>query len=231
MPTNPNGSSGAVLFDLDGTLLDTARDLGTALNQLLAEEGLPTLPEAQISPLVTDGSIGMIIGAFDLKPEDTTFELLRQRLLNNYRNCLTDRTRLFPGLESCMELLREQNIPWGLVTNKPRAYAEPIISRLLPDCGVLVCPEDIQHPKPDPEGMRLAHRILETDARVSLYIGDHRRDIEAAEAAGMASVAAGWGYIDSARENFREWQATYAVEEPAQLRDLIQQHILSGSPS
>jgi len=139
----------AVLFDLDGTLLDTAQDFQTATNQLLMAEGLEPLPEGLISTYVTNGSAGIIHSIFEIETSNPDFKRLQGQLLDNYRACLIEKTCLFPGLESSLEILQQKQIPWGIVTNKPSLYAEPIVEAILPQCAVLVCPDHVKLAKPD----------------------------------------------------------------------------------
>lgn len=216
----------AVLFDLDGTLLDTAPDFETATNQLLEDEGLARLPLGGIRTHVTNGSVGIIRSIFNLEPGDPAFERLRNQLLNYYRACLTEKTHVFPGLETSLSLLKEQQIPWGIVTNKPSEYAEPIVETLLPDCAILICPDHVQQPKPDPESLFLACARIGVNAENCLFIGDHKRDIDAGRAAGMETVAVAWGYIDHDREDLENWQATHLIGEPVQLTEILTAHYM-----
>lgn len=215
----------AVLFDLDGTLLDTALDFETALNRLLISEGLESLEQGQIRTHVTNGSAGIIRGVMGIEKDDPDFSRLQQALLANYRSCLTDKTRFFPGIESSLKLLKDQNIRWGLVTNKPVEYAQPIVDKIAPECAVLICPDHVANTKPDPEGMFKAASILNVDPSDCMYVGDHIRDIEASNAAGMISVAANWGYIDNQNEDASDWGADHVVDQPAELATLIRQYL------
>lgn len=215
----------AVLFDLDGTLLDTALDFQTATNQLLTTEGMAPLGQGGIRPHVTNGSVGIIRSVFGIETSNPDFSRLQEQLLTNYRACLIDKTSLFPGLKSSLELLKEKSIPWGVVTNKPFLYAEPIVKTLLPDCAVLVCPDHVKGSKPDPEGLFLATSELGVEAKNCLYIGDHKRDIDAGRAAGMETIAVGWGYIDHDEENPDSWNATHVISEPADLAPVLTNYL------
>ena len=218
----------AVLFDLDGTLLDTALDFETAINLVLAEEGKPPLPANGIRAYVTNGSVGVVTAAFGITQTDSQFPRLQSQLLAHYRQNLTGRTCLFPGLESTLSLLTEKQIPWGIVTNKPREYAVPVVSALLPESAVLVCPDDVSTPKPDPAGLLLACEHLGVAPTQCIYVGDHHRDIEAGTAAQMNTVSVGWGYVRDKKEH-HDWGADGAADTPADLASILAAY-LDGSP-
>ncbi|MEA3300296.1 MAG: HAD-IA family hydrolase [Pseudomonadota bacterium] len=212
----------AVLFDLDGTLLDTAPDFVTAINRVLAERGLPPRAESQVRAAVSHGSAGLIATTFDLDASHPDFEPLRQALLTHYRTCLTDETRLFPGMERVLEALAVRGIPWGIVTNKPAQYTDAIVARLpwpSPPATV-ICPDHVTRTKPDPEPILLACRQLDLVPGRAIYVGDHLRDIEAGRNAGTATVAAAYGYLD-AGENPAEWGADHIIERADQLIDIL----------
>lgn len=211
----------AVLFDLDGTLLDTAPDFELAINLVLSEEGMPPLNQDTIRMHVGNGSAGIICNVFNILRDDPAFLRLQQSLLAHYKANLTNRTHMFPGLETSMNLLETRNIAWGVVTNKPSEYAAPIMQSLLPDSQVLVCPDHVEKPKPDPEGILLACREINAAAERCLYIGDHLRDIQAGQAAGTPTIAVGWGYIGS-EESHTEWSADWTADNPADLAPLLQ---------
>ena len=217
----------AVLFDLDGTLLDTALDFETATNQLLVSEGRRPLAPGGIRTFVGNGSVGIIQAIFNIEPDiGSEFSRLQQQLLANYRNCLTEKTCLFRGIESSLNLLRKNQIPWGIVTNKPSEYAEPIVQALIPDCAVLICPDHVKTGKPDPEGLLLAAKNLEVTPEACLYVGDHRRDIDAGSAAGMDTIAIGWGYIDHDNENLDDWGASHVICQAEDLESLLTHNYL-----
>ncbi|MBC6428480.1 MAG: HAD-IA family hydrolase [Cellvibrionales bacterium] len=215
----------AVLFDLDGTLMDTAADFTTALNQLLIREQRPPLIKDEVRALAGDGSAGLIRAVFDIPDSDPESEPLRQAMLENYAACLTEKTRLFTGFADLLTWLDSRTLLWGIVTNKPLRYARPIVQKLAPACATLICPEHVAHPKPSPEGLLLAAKQLEVDARTCLYVGDHKRDIEAGQAAGMRTIAACWGYIDPQTDNPAAWNADYLIDRPADLQPLIEKLI------
>jgi phosphoglycolate phosphatase len=210
----------AVFFDLDGTLLDTAPDFHTATNMVLEAEKRAPLDITTLRCWVTNGSAGIIQSAFSIEEDHPEFDRLRQNLLGHYVNCLTEKTRLFPGLEQVIDFLQKTAIPWGVVTNKPVRFAEPIIEKLTPGCSALVCPDHVKQTKPDPEGLLIAAEKVNVDPQYCLYIGDHERDIQAGKRAGMKTVAAEWGYIDS-KVNPVDWEADYLIQIPDQLTDIL----------
>jgi len=218
----------AVLFDLDGTLLDTAPDFYVVVNQLCRNHDRPDISYADIRATVSHGARALITLAFDLKEGDTSFEDRRQELLSLYGDHLAVKTELFAGLPSLLSWLEQESIHWGIVTNKPRLYAEPILTALALDqrCGVLVCPDDVTRTKPDPEALLLACRQLNCRPENSLYVGDHRRDIEAGQRAGMRTVAAGYGYVDPSDPS-QSWGADHHIDEPDTILPLIQREILA----
>ena len=212
----------AVLFDLDGTLLDTAPDFLTAINRVLAERGLPARSEQAVRAAVSHGSAGLITAIFTIDSDHPDFEPLRQALLAHYRDCLADDTRPFPGMVGVLEALAARGIPWGIVTNKPAAYTDAIVARLSwpSPPATVVCPDHVARTKPDPEPILLACRQLDLPPGRAIYVGDHRRDIEAGREAGTATVAAAYGYLDNG-ENPADWGADHIIERADQLIDLL----------
>ncbi|MFA7555121.1 MAG: HAD-IA family hydrolase [Spongiibacteraceae bacterium] len=212
----------AVLFDLDGTLIDTAPDFITVVNQLCRLKNHPEQSAEAIRATVSHGARALITLAFQLPEGDPAFEPLRQQLLALYQKNLAVQTQLFPGMNELLDWLELQAIPWGIVTNKPRLYAEPILVALslAERCAVLVCPDDVTHTKPHPEPMLLACREIACNPQRTLYIGDHRRDIEAGLNAAMTTIAANYGYID-ANDPSELWQADYAVNHASEIQPLL----------
>lgn len=211
-----------VLFDLDGTLLDTAPDFVTALNRVLAERELAPLAPELIRAGVTHGSAGLVTLAFGIEPHEEEFESLRQSLLGHYRECLAEETTLFPGMAAILTRLAEWGIPWGIVTNKPTLYTTAILEQLPLPCApaAVICPEHVSRTKPDPESVLLACRQLPAEPDACLFVGDHRRDIEAGLRAGCHTVSALYGYIDDA-EDPEGWGAHFVIDSPAQLEAII----------
>ncbi len=217
-------TKGAVLFDLDGTLLDTAADFRTALNRLLNDEGEPPLALERIRAMVSNGSANLVAQAFQISADHPRFEGLRQRLLDYYRESMLEHTRPFPGLPESLALIEAHQRPWGIVTNKPTSFSKAIIQGLALNPQVLICPEDTGKPKPHPGGILLACQRLGADPATSLYIGDHLRDIDAGKAAGCLTMAAAYGYLD-AGENPHDWGADWIAHHPEELPDLLRSYL------
>ena len=212
----------ALLFDLDGTLFDTAPDFISAVNQQLAAHQRPPLAPDVIRSSVTDGSPGLVRKAFNIAPEESGFETLREELLAIYLQHLGDQTVLFPGLHKLVKSCVSRGLPWGIVTNKPWLYTEPTMLQLplMETAACVICPDHVRQPKPDPEGLQLASHKIGIAPHACLYVGDHIRDIEAGRRAGMRTIAAGWGYIDD-QENLANWRADWIVERSQDLYALL----------
>ncbi len=210
----------AVLFDLDGTLFDTAPDFVAVVNRLRHEDGLPALGESLIRAQVSNGARALVTLAYELEEGEPGFAELRQRLLDAYRSHLAVHTCTFPGIDRLLETLEARAIPWGIVTNKPSTYTDPLLDGLgyRSRCAAVVCPDHVSRTKPDPEPLLLACSQLEIDPRHCIYIGDHQRDIDAGRAAGMLTAACAYGYIDPASPP-DSWQADYIAQEASDLLD------------
>ena len=209
----------AVLFDLDGTLVDTAPDFVRVLNDLRLKYGRPALAYDAIRVAVSAGARAMIqVGFPEYALDSPEFAALRQEFLDNYSLGLAQESRLFSGMEDLLTALESRNIPWGIVTNKPRIYSVPLLAGLALNerCQVLVCPDDVSQAKPHPEPMYLACNTLSVSPEHTIYVGDHIRDIQAGNNAGMKTIAVGFGYIPS-HENINDWQADYCVDTVAAL--------------
>ena len=201
---------GAVVFDLDGTLVDTADDFIPVVQQLQAEHGFaPTAPE-RIRQSVSNGARALVCLGLGLEPGDPQVEVHRLRLLELYEAILGQHARLYPGMDALLRRLEEHNIPWGIATNKPRAFTVPLLDTLNLRPGSVVCPDDVAQPKPHPEALFLACRQLDRAAAASIYVGDHLRDIEAGRAAGLRTVAAAYGYLEPG-DDARNWGADALV--------------------
>lgn len=212
----------ALLFDLDGTLLDTAPDFISALNRLLADQHREPLPSHQIRSAVTNGSVGIIQTAFNLGPQDSQFEALRQQFLDYYLANIADQTALFDGMEALLTGCTQRGIPWGIVTNKPWKYTQALLDQLnlAEKSATTICPDHVARPKPDPQALLLACSELKINPAECVYVGDHRRDIEAGRSAGMITVAAEWGYIEEA-ENILDWHADWVAATPNELSRVL----------
>lgn len=212
----------AVFFDLDGTLVDTAPDFVVVLNQLLQEAGRPALSDAAIRSQVSNGARALVTLGFGLTPEDADFGTHLDRLLARYEARLAVDSALFPGMDKVLAALEAEQIPWGIVTNKPERFTTPLLSGLglAERCGPVICPDHVRLRKPDPEGLLIAAQQAGVAPEQCLYVGDHLRDIEAGRAAGMRTVAALFGYLDP-NEDPRAWHADVYIETAAQLLPLI----------
>ncbi len=212
----------AVLFDLDGTLLDTAPDFVRSLNQLRQEEGLSALPYATIRNRVSNGAGALVTLGFGINAEHPDFPRLHQRLLHLYSAGLADESRLFDGMEQVLTWLEARAIPWGIVTNKPLQYSAPLLEGLDLEkrCAVLICPDHVTHRKPHPEPLFLAAERLGCTPAACLYVGDHARDIESGRRAGMVTAAALFGYLDE-HSNPLEWGSDHLVDTPDALLNIL----------
>ena len=207
----------ALLLDLDGTLLDTAPDMGGALNLLRAEHGLEPLPANVIRPVVSHGAMRLVALGF---PEATgdAFEALRLRFLELYAANLAVGTRLFPGFDDVLESLESRGLPWGIVTNKPGWLTDPLLAALGLDrrAACAVSGDTVAERKPHPLPLLHAARLVGVEPAQCVYVGDAERDIQAGRAAGMTTVVAAYGYI-SAEEDPRQWQPHGVVTSPDEL--------------
>ena len=211
-----------VLFDLDGTLLDTAPDFIVCVNALRQQHGLPPLPDASIRAEVSNGARALTQLAFQLTDAAPELEPLRQALLALYSDVLGQHSTLFPGMREALEQIQQRQLAWGIVTNKPSVFTLPLVARVpwpAPPATV-ICPDHVTHTKPHPEPLLLACRQIGCEANQAIYLGDHCRDIEAGRAAGMPTVSCGWGYLPEG-ESCRDWQASYHLQHPADIPALL----------
>ncbi len=226
MKQNPLPQSGArtrtVLFDLDGTLVDTAPDLALALNGLRGEMGLRSLPFERIRPEVSHGGTALIRLGFGRSPGDAEFAPLRQRFLEIYEQNLTTNTRLFPGMEELLDHLEQREIRWGVVTNKPGWLTRPLMERLALSrrAACIVSGDTLEHSKPHPAPMLHACHQTGSAPGECMYVGDAQRDIEAGRGAGMRTLVALFGYIGE-RDDPRQWKADGMVEHPRQILEWL----------
>jgi len=212
----------AVLFDLDGTLIDTAPTFVKVLNTLLANHGRPALPYDLIRKQVSNGARALITLAFGLQEGEAGFEPLRNELLDLYEDNISDGSRLFPGMNKVLQILEQKKIPWGIVTNKPIRFTLPLLNALSLDesCSVVICPDDVQHTKPHPEPLELACFRLDVNPQHCIYVGDHERDILAGNAANMKTITALFGYI-SEIDHAEKWNAHHCVNTPEEILNFI----------
>lgn len=212
----------AVLFDLDGTLVDSALDLGGAGNDLRERRGLPPLPLEVFRPLTGTGARGMLRVALGTTPEDADFEALKDEYLAIYATRLTRLTRVFDAMAPVLDALDAAALPWGIVTNKHSRFAEPVVAGtgLATRSRVLVCGDTTARAKPFPDPLLEAARRLAVDPAHCLYVGDDLRDIQAGRAAGMGTVAAAWGYLGDG-EPIEAWGADHLARTPAGLLEVL----------
>lgn len=210
-------SSVALLLDLDGTLLDTAPDMGGALNRLRMEHDLEPLPPATIRPVVSHGAVRLVKLGFP-EARGAEFERLRLRFLEVYSQHLAEETQPFPGLLDVLGILEERDLPWGVVTNKPAWLTDPLMTRLglFARAGCVVSGDTVAERKPHPLPLLHAADLIGVAPQHCVYVGDAERDIQAGRAAGMRTVVAAYGYI-GAEDSPAEWNATGIIDHPRQL--------------
>jgi N-acetyl-D-muramate 6-phosphate phosphatase len=212
----------AVLFDLDGTLIDSAPDLGAAADQMRTDRGMAPLPLSRYRPLAGAGARGMIGEAFGLGPDHPDFAALREEFFSNYERRMTQQTRAFDGVAELVAALAGRGLRWGVVTNKSERFALPLC-RAMPLFGTastVVGGDTTPFAKPHPEPLLEAARRLGVAPQRCLYVGDDERDIVAGRAAGMGTVAARYGYLGSTTDT-AAWGAEAAIDSPIQLLNLL----------
>lgn len=212
----------AVLFDLDGTLIDSAPDLGAAADKMRTDRGLPSLPAERYRPMAGAGARGMLGVAFDITPDHPDYDTLREEFFVNYETCMTQRTCAFDGVGLLIEALVSRPVPWGVVTNKAKRFTEPLTQAmaLFASAATVVSGDTTPHAKPHPAPLLEAARRLGIAPQRCLYVGDDERDIVAGHAAGMGTVAAAYGYLGSAADT-AAWRAHAVITSPLQLLQLL----------
>lgn len=216
----------AVMFDLDGTLLDTAPDFVVIVNQLLTEECRSELAPEIIRTGVSNGSKALIKLAFGIDENDARFERLRQRLLDLYLAHIAVYTKPFPGISLLLNKLAERKITWGIATNKPAIFTLPLMAALdiQPAPASIICPDHVARSKPDPESLLLASQQLGCTPAEIIFIGDHKRDIDCGKGAGSITIAAAYGYVD-ADDNAENWSADYCVNHADEIWPIVEKHL------
>ncbi|ACX96182.1 HAD family hydrolase [Halothiobacillus neapolitanus] len=220
LPSNQTHPVQGVLFDLDGTLIDTAPDMALALNRLRLECNLPPMPFEQIRPQVSNGARGLLEIGFQLGPNDQGFAILRDRFLQLYRQDIAGETRLFAGFDKVIDWLNKQEMHWGIVTNKPGFLTRELVKELDLKPAVVIAGDDLLRRKPYPDQLIYAAGQLRLPPQHILYVGDHERDIQASRAAHMPSAAVRWGYLDGERP-IEDWLADVILTNPTDLLDLL----------
>ena len=208
----------AVLFDLDGTLIDSAPDLGAAADKMRTDRGLTSLPLEHYRHMAGAGARGMIGIAFGMTPEHPDFEAMKEEFFVNYENCMTERTQIFEGVVDMVASLVALRMPWGVVTNKSSRFTDPLTSSmpLFATAGTIVSGNTTPHAKPHPEPLYEAARRLAVDPSRCIYVGDDERDIVAGLAAGMGTVAATYGYLGQ-QADISRWNAHLQIDSPIDL--------------
>lgn len=217
----------AILFDLDGTLADTAPDLGNAANCLLQEEGRAPRPLAELRPYTSQGVRGLLFATFGLTPDAPGYERLAARFLELYAARLCVESCLFAGVEQLLAMIEEAGLAWGIVTNKRMRYTDPLVRQLglSPRTRCVVSGDTTTAAKPSPLPILHACELLASEPERCIYIGDDRRDIEAGRAAGCRTIAAAYGYLgDSGHPT--SWGADHLVASPAELHLLLEQDLI-----
>nr|WP_251068351.1 phosphoglycolate phosphatase [Marinobacter sp. C7] len=211
------------MFDLDGTLIDTAPDFIRCLNQLRDQHGLAPLPPEQIRRSVSNGARAMIRVGFGLEPEHPDYTEKHTAFLDLYEAGVAVETSLFEGMDAILQSLEECGIPWGIVTNKPARFAAPLVEALglAERCAAVVCPDHVARRKPHPEALFLACTQIGVQPETAIYVGDHERDIEAGRNAGMRTIAVRYGYIEEP-ETVDLWQADLIADTVSDLAKLLQ---------
>jgi 2-phosphoglycolate phosphatase len=213
----------AVLFDLDGTLIDSAPDLGAAADALRVARGLPSLPMEDYRPMAGAGARGMLGIAFGMTPEHPDFMALREEFFCNYERRMTQRTQIFEGVPAMLQALQQRQLPWGVVTNKAQRFTLPLTQAMpmFSTAGVIVSGDTTPHAKPHPEPLLEAARRLGVDPRRCVYVGDDERDIVAGVAAGMFTVAVTYGYLGQQADT-AQWGADATINCVNELLPLLQ---------
>jgi len=212
----------AVLFDLDGTLVDSAPDLGAAVDKMRVDRGMPSLPLIHYRAMAGAGARGMIGLAFGWTPDHPDYEQLKDEFFVNYESALTVRTVAFEGVAQLIQHLEEMRMPWGVVTNKSKRFTEPLTQAmpLFANAAVIISGDTTPHAKPHPAPLLEAAKRLGVDPSRCVYVGDDERDIVAGHAANMQTVAATYGYLGAASD-VQKWQAHAQINAPFELISLL----------
>lgn len=212
----------AVLFDLDGTLIDSAPDLAGAANNMRSSRGLPELPYAELRAMVGSGARGMIGIAFGIGPEDEQFPALCDEFLQRYEARISQETRVFPIMASVLVRFQKRDVRWGIVTNKAARFSEPLVRalHLHTQAATLVSGDSTPHSKPHPGSLLEAARRMGVDPATCWYVGDDLRDVQAGHAAGMTTIAAAWGYL-GVDDPIDTWGAHHVIQSPDELLILL----------
>lgn len=216
----------AVLFDLDGTLADTAPDLGESVNILLLEEGQPQMPLETLRPFTSQGVRGLLKAGFGIDSAHAAYERLSQRFLAIYADRLCHGTRLFDEVPELLDALEQMNLAWGIVTNKRMRFTDPLVEllQLTPRTTCVVCGDTTAEPKPSPLPILHACQLLNCRPERTLYVGDDRRDIVAGNAAGCKTVAVSYGYLGDSGP-LHTWGADLIIDRPSELAEYLARYV------
>jgi phosphoglycolate phosphatase len=211
-----------VLFDLDGTLVDTAPDLAAAVNRMLTARNRPPLPLAELRPVASHGARGLLARAFGVKPSDAAYEPLRQEFFQAYESALCVHSALFPEMDDALRHLEATGVRWGVVTNKITRFTAPLLQALAlhERAACVVSGDTTPRAKPDPAPLLYALTTTMTPPAAALYVGDDLRDIQAGRAAGVGTVAASYGYLGDGPD-IAAWGADHVIDSPAELVRLV----------
>jgi phosphoglycolate phosphatase len=221
----------AVLFDLDGTLVDTAPDMASALNALLKQEQRQTLPFERIRPVVSKGSLALVQLGFGSELTEARLRALQQAFLEKYSQAICVQSRLFQELDSLLDELDDHEIPWGVVTNKPAWLTEPLLRQLnlYERCACIVSGDTLPRRKPYPDPLLHACQLMQKPPEECVYVGDDERDVVAGKAAGMRTLIAGYGYL-GADETPKNWGADGMIDGAEHLRQWLRNNITPLDP-
>jgi phosphoglycolate phosphatase len=220
--TGMNGPLRGVLFDLDGTLIDSAPDLAGTGNDMRLARGLPALPYEAFRPMVGAGARGMVGIALQVTPDDERFLPLRDEFLQRYEQRMTQLTRVFDAVPPLLQALQASGLAWGIVTNKAERFTLPLVRALGLDthAAAVVGGDTTPHSKPHPAPLLEAARRMGVPPGECVYVGDDLRDVQAGQAAGMTTVVAAWGYLGLG-EPVSAWGADHVIESPGQLLNCL----------
>jgi 2-phosphoglycolate phosphatase len=221
-----------VLFDLDGTLADSAGDLALALNRVRADRGLAPVPVAPLREYASSGARGLLQAGMDVTPEHPNYSELREAFLSHYTECLAETTRLFDDIDALLTAIEGRGLQWGIVTNKHARFTAPVVAALHLDkrAAIVVSGDTTPYPKPHPAPLLHAAEALGIAPAACVYVGDDLRDVEAGQAAGMATIVAGYGYMGAGGDPAL-WPATGWIAQPLELLDWLPELIGDRAPS
>jgi 2-phosphoglycolate phosphatase len=212
-----------ILFDLDGTLIDSAPDLAAAVDGMRLARGFSSLPPEHYRPHTGSGARGMLLAAFDISPEHQSYVEMKEAFFASYEACLLQRTRAFDGVAALLSTLNECELKWGIVTNKSSRFTAPILTAMdiFGTASAVICGDTTAHSKPHPEPLLEAARRLSVNPEHCMYVGDDERDIRAGKAAGMLTIAAVYGYL-GAGAAVSAWDADAEISSPLQVLKLLE---------